>query len=253
MYSGSRTIRNTSPRHERGQVLVIVALAMVTIIAMVGVVIDGGYAWGKQRETQNASDAMAKAGAGVLADNLAGVSPQNDDTDVWNAMNEVARVNDVGFPASHFTNFQGQLLTISGGLATGTGDAPQVGDGASPPGTMGVKAVSNQTFDTFMARIIGFNQFTTTTDATARTGWPTASCDADAGCIVMPIIIPVTVLGCDGQNKPGTDRGCSREQGPVDCAERLAAYGSALRSFPRQRRLARLDAEPADTRVLRYR
>ena len=37
-------------RHERGQLLVIVAVGMVVILAMVGVVIDGGYAWGKQRE-----------------------------------------------------------------------------------------------------------------------------------------------------------------------------------------------------------
>ena len=31
---------------ERGQILVIVALGLVVMVAMVGIVIDGGYAWG---------------------------------------------------------------------------------------------------------------------------------------------------------------------------------------------------------------
>ena len=48
-------------RDERGQVLVIVAGALVALIAMVGLVIDGGYAWGQQRDTQNGADAAAKA------------------------------------------------------------------------------------------------------------------------------------------------------------------------------------------------
>ncbi len=49
-----------------GQVLVIVAAALIGLIAMVGLVIDGGYAWGRQRVTQNGADAIAKAGAVVI-------------------------------------------------------------------------------------------------------------------------------------------------------------------------------------------
>ena len=55
-------------RSERGQVLVIVAMSIIVLIALVGLVIDGGLAWGHQRNTQNVADATAKAGAAVLAE-----------------------------------------------------------------------------------------------------------------------------------------------------------------------------------------
>ena len=95
------TNRSVSRGHEseRGQVLVIVALSLVVLVAMVGIVIDGGFAWGKQRETQNASDAAAEAGAVVMAQRLAGVSPSKTDTDVATAVNAAFTDNQVGSSA----------------------------------------------------------------------------------------------------------------------------------------------------------
>ena len=79
-------------RHERGQLLVIVAVGMVVLLAMVGVVIDGGYAWGKQRATQNGTDSASEAGAVKLAENLAytsrGYAAPNSDADVLSASTE---------------------------------------------------------------------------------------------------------------------------------------------------------------------
>jgi Putative Flp pilus-assembly TadE/G-like len=186
----------------RGQVLVIVAVGMIVIIAMVGVVIDGGYAWGKQRDTQNAADATSKAGALELAENLAGKSPANSDADVLTAVSDTASANGVGLPGAYYTDFAGNLITSTGAVASGTGDAAQVGGGLIPAGAAGVHAVTDQTFDTFLARVIGFNQFTTTAGATARAGYLSGTCEAAAGCIVLPLTVPVTVLGCDGQNNP---------------------------------------------------
>lgn len=199
---GSTVRHHTARRTERGQVLVIVAVAMVTLIAMVGVVIDGGYAWGKQRDTQNAADAAAKAGAVKLAENLAGVVPARTDADVEAAVADTADANNVDLPVAYYTDFDGNLITPAGALATGPGDAAVVGDGVLPPGAAGVQALTSQTFDTFLAKVIGFNTFTTTTDATARAGYLTGTCEAEAGCVVLPITIPVTVLACDGSNKP---------------------------------------------------
>ena len=51
---------------ERGQIVVIVALVMTILVAMVGVVIDGGMAWTNRRQVQNAADSAALAGARVL-------------------------------------------------------------------------------------------------------------------------------------------------------------------------------------------
>ena len=51
---------------QRGQILVIFALSAVAIIAMVGLVIDGGSAFAQRRGQQNAADLAALAGADAL-------------------------------------------------------------------------------------------------------------------------------------------------------------------------------------------
>jgi Flp pilus assembly protein TadG len=49
------------PRAERGQVLVIFTLALVSIVAMTGLVIDGGDTFVQRRDMQNVADAAAMA------------------------------------------------------------------------------------------------------------------------------------------------------------------------------------------------
>ena len=199
----SQHARHNEPRHsEHGQVLVIVALSMVILVAMVGVVIDGGYAWGKQRDTQNAADAVAKAGAVKLTENLAGKEPASTDEDVREAMQDTADANEVAMPKAFYTDFEGSMITNGGIPTTNESAAVEVGNGAIPDAAEGVRAVANQSFDTFLARIIGFDQFTAQADAVARSGWLTGTCEADAGCGVMPVTIPVTQLGCDGTGQP---------------------------------------------------
>jgi Putative Flp pilus-assembly TadE/G-like len=195
---------NRAHRNERGQVVVIVALSMVIIVAMVGLVIDGGFAWGKQRDTQNAADAIAKAGALKLTENLAGKEPANTDADVLDAMQDTADANAVGMPAGYYTDFDGNMITPGGAPTTNENAAAEVGDGIMPGNAAGVRALADQTFETFLARIIGFTQFTATADATARSGWLTGVCEAEAGCGIMPVTIPVTQLGCDGTGQPAT-------------------------------------------------
>ena len=48
---------------ERGQILVIFTIALVAIIGMVGLVLDGGSAFAQRRDEQNVSDLAAVAGA----------------------------------------------------------------------------------------------------------------------------------------------------------------------------------------------
>jgi Flp pilus assembly protein TadG len=196
------TMQSASNPAERGQVLVIVALGLVSLLAMVALVIDGGFAWGKQRDTQNAADAAAKAGATKLAENLAGTTPANTDADVLAAMDATWTANEIPETLGYYTNINGQLLQASGALASDESTAAPVGGGVIPPGGAGVQAVGSQPFDTFVAGIVGFDELTATAEATAVSGYLTDTCDADAGCVVLPVIIPVTVLGCDGTNKP---------------------------------------------------
>lgn len=189
-------------RNERGQVLVIVAVAMVAIVAMVGLVVDGGYAWGKQRDTQNAADAAAEAGAVVLAQRLAGVVPAKTDADVAAAVLLAGSENNISPPDAWYTDIYGNLLDDTGAITANRADAAKVGSGAIPPNAAGVEAIGSQTFDTFLVRVIGFDQLTATAPATAVAGYAQDICSAEAGCDVIPVTVPVTVLGCDGQGDP---------------------------------------------------
>ena len=59
----SVTVPTTSRDRERGQIIVIFALALIAIIAMVGLVLDGGSAFAQRRDQQSASDLAALAAA----------------------------------------------------------------------------------------------------------------------------------------------------------------------------------------------
>jgi Tfp pilus assembly protein PilX len=57
---------NRARGRQRGQMLVLLTLALVAIIAMVGLVIDGGATYAQRRGQQNASDLAALAAADAL-------------------------------------------------------------------------------------------------------------------------------------------------------------------------------------------
>jgi Flp pilus assembly protein TadG len=58
--------RSSRPSRSRGQILVLFVLALVAIIAGVGLVIDGGFTFAQRRAEQNAADLAAFAGANAL-------------------------------------------------------------------------------------------------------------------------------------------------------------------------------------------
>ena len=71
----------TEGDRQRGQILVIFALGLVAIIAMTGLVIDGGMTYVQRREQQNVADAAAMAGAYAYAnsgDASTATSPAQD-------------------------------------------------------------------------------------------------------------------------------------------------------------------------------
>ena len=191
------TLFKARQRNERGQVLVIVAAGLVVIVAMVGLVIDSGYAWAQQRKTQNGADAMAEAAATVLAQNLAGTSPAKTNGDVGCAVMAAATANGVAHPVASYTDINGNFLNPSvqvGACSAGQG-------GVVPSAAAGAKAGGERRWDTFLATVIGFSQFTASAHATAVTGLLASVCPADAGCGLLPVTFPKTAVTCDGQNK----------------------------------------------------
>jgi Flp pilus assembly protein TadG len=177
-----------SHRSQRGQVIVIAALAMISLIGGVSLIVEAGNAYAHQREVQNGSDAVANAGATVLAQKLGGTT--KTDTDVATAMANLAASNRLASHNGWYTDVAGKLLTPAGTAAASTATAARVGDGLIPPGAQGVQAGGSQSFGTTFGRVIGINSFTASADATAVTG-------ALTGGQFLPVVYPVNIVDCE--------------------------------------------------------
>lgn len=200
--------RTESETEPRGQVLVIVAAALVIMIAMTGIVVDGGYAWGQQRDNQNAADAASEAGAVVLAEKLTGVA--RTDGDVLAAVNASAVANGVTIAGAWYANCNGDPVNTAG-APVARADAAVVGGGVIPPAMcpdtsgvlqsdvrMGVQVETRKDFETFLVGVIGFDTLTTWADATAVSGYLDGVCPASGDCYVLPVTIPLNIVTCDG-------------------------------------------------------
>jgi uncharacterized membrane protein len=160
-------------RSERGQVLVIVAAGMIALIAMVGLVIDGGHAWGRQRETQNVADSIAKAGNVPILEFLGGDSSVTTG-DVGCAVDAAEAVTGVAVENAEFTDFEGDPIGIS---------VPECGtSGTFSDEMQGVKVTATLDFDTFLMQVVGFDQLTARANATAVVG----------PIVGLGIVLPVT-------------------------------------------------------------
>ena len=188
-----RSDRPRDRRREGGQIIVIAALTMVALIGGVSLILEGGNAYAHQRMAQNAADSTANAGAMIIAQRLGG-GTQND-ANVYDAIQQMADANGLNTFRGWYTDVHGNLLTPLGATTTDFTAAEQVGSGDGdstiPPGAQGVRVGGSQVFGTTFARVLGFNQFTASADATAVAGGLT-------GGYVMPIVFPVSMTDCDG-------------------------------------------------------
>jgi Flp pilus assembly protein TadG len=168
--------------------MVIAVMALVSMIGGVALVLEAGNAYAHQRQVQNAADAVANAGATVLAQKLGGAF--KTDSDVAAAVASYAAVNGLDSDVAWYTDVKGKLLSAGGNVVGSTSAAAQVGGGVIPPNTQGVRAAGAQSFGTAFARVLGFTQFTTSADATAVTG-------ALTGGGFMPVVFPVNIVDCE--------------------------------------------------------
>jgi hypothetical protein len=207
-------------RRERGQALAVMAIAMVAVIAMVGLIVDGGNAWAQQRRTQNGADSASEAGATQLAKRIADTDPLHDsaywDGQVAAAIAANALANGIVVPVAYYTDVCGVLLTPSGAAASGTGTAAVVGAGSLPFGAgpapescdpedvvgpvAGVQAMGEHAFNTFFARIVGISNYTASTQATAVGGFLQDTCSGptSGNCILLPFSTYYNLVACDG-------------------------------------------------------
>jgi hypothetical protein len=88
---GNRRIRGFRASAQSGQAIVIMALAMVGLIAFVGLAIDGGRYFEQRRASQNASDMAALGGLFVYS--KASDPTTVKDQDVLKEINRIAEIN----------------------------------------------------------------------------------------------------------------------------------------------------------------
>jgi Flp pilus assembly protein TadG len=158
---------NTSDRQsERGQIIVIFALALVAIIAMVGLVLDGGSAFAQRRDQQSASDLAALAGA--------------NDYWLWSdTAQATARARTIAATNGYLDGVDG--VTVNVHIATTNGALVTVDIGAPHRNTF--------------SAIVGMPTWTVATTAQAQAGIPDTANGAG------PILFSVDVFGPTGQPK----------------------------------------------------
>jgi hypothetical protein len=172
--------------HERGQILAIAAVGMVSIIAMVGLVIDGGFAWAHQRDTQNGTDAAALAGAVVIQQAIGGAA--KTDGDVACAVEYAAEANGVEIERALYTDPFGDPVVPE----MVVGECDPANAAAIPDRVQGVRAEGSENFEPFLMGVVGFDNLTISANAAAIVGKY-----AGATGNILPVTIPLSFSTCD--------------------------------------------------------
>jgi hypothetical protein len=160
------TMMNRTCRRECGQILVVFALAILVIIGMVGLALDGGGTYAQRRDQQTATDLAALAGAN---DFLIG----NDQNQAKDRAKTVAGAN-------NFTNGSGSTA-VNVSITTTTGIQVVVG----------IDAIHQNSF----LGALGMSTWPVSTTATALAGFPDAASGAG------PFIFSISAFEDDGTPK----------------------------------------------------
>lgn len=215
--------RRTRQDHSRGQALPIMVVAMIALIGMTGLIVDGGNAWANSRAVQNGADAAAEAGAIVLARRLAGATEPSGgwDANVRSAITGSATANAITVDGVYYTDICGIPLKSDGSASLNTNGtyrfdtAQEVGSGLPAPTNTtpdcpsrsvgpvaGVIVLGTRNVGTYFSGVLGLHTIPVSMQATAAAGFLQESCAAPQGeaCGMLPIAFPVTQVSCDGSN-----------------------------------------------------
>jgi Flp pilus assembly protein TadG len=183
-----------APRSERGQTLIIVAVALVGLLALAGLAIDGGNLVVQRRRAPNAADAAALAGTRLIAAAMQTCGPIDQpalDAGIARTVNEYAEQNGV----SDTNGVAGDEVNDNVAawyVGPDENRLGQVGEvGALPQGASGVEVALQDRARTYFLLIVGIDTIPSSAQAMAMTGrvlqFPT-----DAGLI--PVAIPLQVV-----------------------------------------------------------
>lgn len=161
-----------SPSNERGQAIVLAALAMIGLLAFLALALDGGNTLTERRRAQNAADAGALAGAQKLW--LQRVDGNEFETPVLQAINTAAEANGIedtdGALGNHINaNVKAFYTDRDGNVLPGVSEVGALG--VVPPAAEGLRVVARRDFRAFIASLIGR---------------PNLAADAEAIAVVIP-------------------------------------------------------------------
>ena len=170
---------NPQDREERGQVIVIFALALVALVGMVGLVLDGGSAFAQRRSEQNAADLAALAAANDLIVNQGSADWLTTARTIAEENGFKHGVDDVTVDVTCW-NCPGQALD------------------ASVSGVQVQVDISAKHRNNF-AGVMGMSTWDVSATARSKTGWQ------DTGIGPGPFIVSINAF--DGSRKPITCKG----------------------------------------------
>lgn len=180
-------LNNQVASRDRGQALVLVALASIVLLSFVALAIDGGMAYVQRRSVQNAADGASVAGTFELRQQRRSPTPpsQNEIRRKINAAAEGHGVPDTdGIAGNEVNDNILAFFTDTAGDPVGPlapdreGPAPaQAGFcevGHCPPSVVereawGVRVLVTMPFKAIFAQVIGFDRFSVGAEATAVT------------------------------------------------------------------------------------
>jgi len=157
----------THPAREsqRGQILVIVAGGAITLLLIMGLVLDGGVAIFNRRDAQNTSDVMALAGTKHVAD--VHQNKTHVDLTPFAALARTAAANDCVATGAVPCTWQAWFVAVG---ATGPVDmagGPLTSASVVPANALGVRVAVRRRPGTFVVGLAGIRSWDVNTQATA--------------------------------------------------------------------------------------
>ncbi len=171
-------------KNERGQSMILIALAIVGLVAVIGLALDGGRLHTNRRLAQNAADAAALAGARLLLEGACNGGPS--DTAIRDAVIKYVSQNGVPVDPSN------PVANINAWYVNGYEQRLQgVGLGSVPADARGVEVETWYSEDTTFMRIVGTNDMETGGTAMAMVG---PIVQLPGGMPILPVAVPDDVI-----------------------------------------------------------
>jgi len=173
-----------SQHTQRGQALVILVFALIALLAILGLAIDGGTFLLERRRMQNAADAAALAGTQKLAQAIC--DSTISDAAIADEIELYAERNGVADPLNNMVADYVGLEVVEEELSTTV--LGRVGAGSIPTGASAISTSITISRSTYFMTLLGQHTTNPSAGALAVTG------PARAGTTLAPIGVPLEVV-----------------------------------------------------------